>query len=406
MITLAGTSSCGAIPFDTEEIENLVWQYFNSGFTVKEIVASIMCVNFIIVSERTVKRVLRRLNLRRRTESSLRSIVDGIRWLHTQGYSNYGHKWIWHLLNYRLGIRAHQETVRHALLIMDPDGVTRRRQRRLRRRQYVNRGPNFVIHIDGYDKLKPFGISIHGAIDGFSRKIVWLKAGPSNKNPRFISYYYLNFLMELKRVPRMLRFDAGTENVYIRDIHMALRMNHSDSMSGLRSCSTGRSTGNQRIEMLWSILMRGFTSFWRNFFKDMIDEGLFNNADPLHVECILLCFLPTIQRHLDHFAESWNGHRIRSQRSNECPSGIPNIMYHQPLMYHTRDYSFDLPCDVNDLSVLVEQFSQRPPVCSNEMFQLASIVCGLNEHYFEQVRSPNMCKSVFESVITRIEQLL
>ena len=26
--------------------------------------------------------------------------------------------------------------------------------------------PNFIWHCDGYDKLKPFGIAIHGCIDG------------------------------------------------------------------------------------------------------------------------------------------------------------------------------------------------------------------------------------------------
>ena len=33
-------------------------------------------------------------------------------------------------------------------------------------------GPNYVWHIDGYDKLKPFGIAISGCIDGFSRNHV------------------------------------------------------------------------------------------------------------------------------------------------------------------------------------------------------------------------------------------
>ena len=36
---------------------------------------------------------------------------------------------------------------------------------------------------DGYDKLKAFGFAIHGAIDGHSRKILWLKFVQSNYNP-------------------------------------------------------------------------------------------------------------------------------------------------------------------------------------------------------------------------------
>ena len=41
-------------------------------------------------------------------------------------------------------------------------------------------GPNFIWHIDGYDKLKPYGFCIHGAVDGYSRRILWLEVGPSN----------------------------------------------------------------------------------------------------------------------------------------------------------------------------------------------------------------------------------
>lgn len=31
---------------------------------------------------------------------------------------------------------------------------------------YINQGPNFVWHVDGYDKLSPYGLDIHGCIDG------------------------------------------------------------------------------------------------------------------------------------------------------------------------------------------------------------------------------------------------
>ena len=68
---------------------------------------------------------------------------------------------------------------------VDPEGASQRRQRRLRRRVYQSKvsmrilwfsimfqikpclqGPNFIWHCDGYDKLAPFGIRIHGCIDG------------------------------------------------------------------------------------------------------------------------------------------------------------------------------------------------------------------------------------------------
>lgn len=52
------------------------------------------------------------------------------------------------------------------LRIIDPDGVDLRASHCLARRMYLNNGPNYLIHVDGYDKLKPFGFAIHGAMCG------------------------------------------------------------------------------------------------------------------------------------------------------------------------------------------------------------------------------------------------
>ena len=50
-----------------------------------------------------------------------------------------------------------RETVRELLKICDPEGVEYRSRHRLKRRQYLTKGPSYIWHLDGYDKLKPFG---------------------------------------------------------------------------------------------------------------------------------------------------------------------------------------------------------------------------------------------------------
>ena len=50
---------------------------------------------------------------------------------------------------------ANRETVRTATRSLDPEGVTARSRRRLHRRVYNARGPNYVWNIDSYDKIKP-----------------------------------------------------------------------------------------------------------------------------------------------------------------------------------------------------------------------------------------------------------
>ena len=56
---------------------------------------------------------------------------------------------------------------------------------RLQRRQYKGRGPNFLWHIDGLDRLKPCGFCIQGGIDGYSKRILWLKVSILNNKPAF-----------------------------------------------------------------------------------------------------------------------------------------------------------------------------------------------------------------------------
>ena len=75
------------------------------------------------------------------------------------------------------------------------------RRRRPKRRRYVTPGPNFLWHVDGWDKLAPFGIFVHGAIDRFSRRILWLEVNSTNKNPSVIASHYLNKVQQLGGFP-------------------------------------------------------------------------------------------------------------------------------------------------------------------------------------------------------------
>ena len=113
------------------------------------------------------------------------------------------------------GLNTDRETVGLCLKTIDPEGVKRRKAPQFKRRKNVSQGPNFMWHIDSYDKLKPFGFPIHGVIDGFSRKILWLNVCPSNNDPYIISYFYVNCISNLKYVPSTVRSDTDIENVVV-----------------------------------------------------------------------------------------------------------------------------------------------------------------------------------------------
>ena len=129
----------------------------------------------------------------------------------------------------------------HRLILreLDPNGVAARLSRRLERRTYTVPGPNSIWHIDGYDKLKPFGLCISGCIDGFSRKIIWLNVYNTNNNPIIIRGYFLESVKNL--CPCVVRGDYGTENGLVRDFQN-LFWNNTAPNSSLPSYIDGSST--------------------------------------------------------------------------------------------------------------------------------------------------------------------
>ena len=171
---------------------------------------------------------------------------------------------------------------------IDPEGVALRRANCLIRRNYVSAGPNDLWHIDGYDKIKPYGIAIHGCIDGYSRYIIWLHAHSSNNDPKLIGGYYVNAVTNLQGCPKRIRSDFGTENVLVEDIHRSFRHNAE------RRFLYGASTLNQRIEAWWAMLRKECLHFWIQLFRQLKEDGEFS-GNWLDKNLIRYCFMELIQ---------------------------------------------------------------------------------------------------------------
>lgn len=93
----------------------------------------------------------------------------------------------------------------------------------LKRRENYNRGLNSCWHIESYNKLKPYGICINGAIDGHSRFILLLKAFTTNSDPKINANYYTDRVMCRNGCPSRIRVDLGTENRHMCQMQSALR---------------------------------------------------------------------------------------------------------------------------------------------------------------------------------------
>ncbi|XP_068738529.1 uncharacterized protein, partial [Montipora capricornis] len=144
-------------------------------------------------------------------------------------------------------------------------GVSNRRKGRLQRRRYMCKGPNYLWHMDGYDKLKPYGFCIHGAIDGYSRRILWLEVDSTNNDPAVIAQYYVDCVNQLGGAPRIVRADCGTENVVVAGLQRFFRSEATDDFAGEKSFLYGTSSANQRIEAWWSFLRKANSNWWMNY---------------------------------------------------------------------------------------------------------------------------------------------
>ena len=105
------------------------------------------------------------------------------------------------------GITTEKEAVREILKILDPERVQLRSRHRLQRRKYKTAGPNHMAH--------QWLLQTEGAVDGYSRRIMWLEVGSTNNDPFVIAQYYLDCVRQVGGTPKIIRADCGTENVNV-----------------------------------------------------------------------------------------------------------------------------------------------------------------------------------------------
>lgn len=320
-----------------------------------------------------LKKKLKKLGLKRhKIPEDIEAAVEIILKELNESGSCLGYRLMWNRLKYTYQIKIKRDTVLRILQIVDPDGIEARSKYRLKRRLYRVPGPNFIWHIDGYDKLKPFGFAIHGCIDGYSRKVIWLILASSNKNPDFVSFYYLKAIKKLKHVPCVVRTDCGTENVGIIAIQETLRSGHEDEYAGSNSIIQGKSTSNQRIESYWGRMRKHGVHFWINLFKDLRSINFINDSNEWKVEFTRYCFGPLIAYDLQIIQKEHNHHDIRKQKENNVAYGKPNIMYYAPEKYGSEDYKIFVPME--QIEYGLENWCKESSICSPETLELVELL--------------------------------
>jgi len=343
--------------FDNEY--DMLYAYITAGYCYETILSFIRVYHACHWSIAKLKRKLKSYGLGHRLYRDSEAEVDAAILGELQGpRAHVGYRTMWRILRQNSGLSVSRNTVMERLRVLDPEGSRQRQSGKLHRRAYFCPGPNYTWHSDGYDKLKPWGFCIHGAIDGYSRKLLWLKVASTNNDPRVVAGYYVESVLRAEGSPRKLITDCGTENHIMATMNCVLH----NSSDGHRYVTSVR---NQRIESWWSYFRKNFGHWWMCFFQDLYESGTYDPDQPFHKHCMQYCLMAILQYHLDCALELWNSHNIRPSKA-PCPSGIPNEMYYLPQQYNAQDYL--LPVSHASITNLANQTHvSSKPVCGDQL---------------------------------------
>ena len=174
--------------------------------------------------------------------------------------------------------------------------VEARQRSAVHRRVHNVPAPNCLWHIDGLHCLIRWRIVVHGAIDGYSGRIVYLQASDNNKASTVVCLF--RNAVHQCGWPSRVRSDKGGENVDVARAILAARG------TGQRVFLVGSSVHNQRIERLWRDVFRCICHFYYALFYEMEDLGILDPIRDPDLYALHYVFLPRINNTVSLSMES------------------------------------------------------------------------------------------------------
>ena len=151
--------------------------------------------------------------------------------------------------------------------------------------------------MDQHDKWKRFGLFLHGCIDGFTGKILWLVIWWTNSNPKFVCAQYFKAIravggMSFLFVPLIVsvsdrelgapcvtQSDLGMENYNVVYAHTHIRHALDPTLAGSIQHNWKRGHMNIKPEQMWWRFRRTWVSGFEGLLEQGVREQWYNNIN-------------------------------------------------------------------------------------------------------------------------------
>ena len=178
-----------------------------------------------------------------------------------------------------LGIYAPRSQIRASINRVDFEGRQQRKQKAIKRWEYIVLGPHHLWHIDGHHKLIKYGLVTHGCIDGFTRTVIYLRCTDNNLSTTTLKL--MKNAVHQYMIPSRIRGDKGGENVLIADYMIRKRG------PGRLSFIAGQSKHKVRIKRLWRDVMSSHETLdGRQYPLDLKNLALVWSSSALQHDCL------------------------------------------------------------------------------------------------------------------------
>ena len=204
-----------------------------------------------------------------------------------------------------MGVRVPRQALRDSIHRVDHQNVASRRHSVVRRRVYSVPFPNSVWHIDSHHKMVRWRFIVHGAIDGFSRTVIYLRCFDNNQASTVLDLFVEG--VSQFGLPDRVRSDCGGGNV---DVWRFMISTHHRDFS---SVITGSSVHNERVERLWRDVHRCVASVFADSFRMLERENKLDPLNEVDLFCLHYVFSPRINKCLLEFQQGWNQHSLSSE---------------------------------------------------------------------------------------------